>query len=86
MSTFLLTLALLASDPTSRPGEDAAHRADRLRTEQLNRAAAARVTARQADDSRRNRAWGAKQSEYEQAMAAWRKREATRQRYNAGLR
>ena len=84
MMTPLFTLAMLLGPAPA--GEDAAHRADRIRTEQLNRAAAAAVVARQqgfaarAADARRARA------DHDRQMAAWRLREAARQRHNAGLR
>ena len=80
----LFALAMLLGLPPR--GEDAAHRADRIRTEQLNRAAAATVGARdrsfaaRAAEARRARA------DYDRQMAAWRDREAARRRYNSGLR
>jgi hypothetical protein len=79
----LLLLALAAPPPA---GEDAAHRADRLRTEQLNRGAIGHVERRQAGDRARLRTWQDKQDEYERAMAARRKRNAERRRHNENLR
>lgn len=85
MSIALTALALLAAGPPP-PGEDAAHRQDRLRTEELNRAAAGHVTRRQAADDARYHAWQASQDDYARRMAAWRKRDAERRRYNDSLR
>jgi len=85
MSIILTTAALLLAGPPP-PGEDAAHRADRIRTEQLNRSAAAKVIRRQENDTARDRAWRASQADYERQMAAWRKRDAERRRYNDSIR
>jgi hypothetical protein len=70
--TLVLALALLAADPP----EDAAHRADRLRTEQLNRAAAAVGARRDQRNADAQADYRAAQVRYEAEMAAWRRRVA----------
>ena len=67
----LLLLSLLSAAP-----EDAAHRADRLRTEQLNRDAAAVVARRDTGNSGGQAAYRAARLRYERQMAEWRARVA----------
>lgn len=81
----LAALALIAAGPAPA-GEDAAHRADRLETEALNRSAANIVARRQQNDDRQQRAYRANMADYTRKMAEWRKREAARLRYNAAQR
>jgi hypothetical protein len=86
MSIVLTALLLFATADPGRAGEDAAHRADRMRTERLNRAAAGVVIRRQASDARLASAHRAARQQYERQMAAWRQRDADRRRYNDSLR
>ena len=78
MKPLIAILVLWASAASAQ--EDAAHRADRLRTEQLNRDAAAAVTKRDKRTSQNyDRAmadYDAAQERYQKAMSAWRRRVA----------
>ena len=74
----LPVLLVLASAARAEPDEDAAHRADRLRTAQLNRSAAASVTKR--GPARREGYRAARdryeqdREQYERDLADWRAR------------
>ena len=92
-----LCLLALASASMAQSGEDAEHRADRLRTQQLNRDAAAAVARRdrgRAETPLRSRSYAgdrnaenqrryqAARAQYEEDMAEWRRRvEACRAGY-----
>jgi len=72
-SLFVLAVAATASAAIGQSGEDAAHRADRLRTEQLNRRAAASVAHRDAGNARSKDDYSAARARYERQMRAWRR-------------
>lgn len=72
---YVLALAVvaMASAAIGQPGEDAAHRADRLRTEALNRHAAAAVAHRDGRNARAEDDYAAARARYERQMQAWRR-------------
>ncbi len=70
----ILLIALLL--PAIARAEDAEHRADRLRTEALNRAAQARVAQRDHGNAAQHDQYRAALDRYEQRMAEWRARVA----------
>lgn len=67
-------LALLL--PSVAHAEDAAHRADRLRTQALNQRAAAAVARRDHGNARQRESYRAARDRYERQMADWRARVA----------
>ena len=67
----LLMLAAAAPVPVE---EDAAHRADRLRTIELNRRARAVIDRRDGDNAALRRAGRKAQDDYERRRAEWRAR------------
>ncbi|MEH3108003.1 MAG: hypothetical protein PGN09_12215 [Sphingomonas fennica] len=69
----LFAAALLAA--TAVPG-DAAHRADRLRTEALNHSAAAAVARRDAANATVRARGRADRADYERRLSAWRRQVA----------
>jgi len=69
----LLILAAAASAPPSIE-EDAAHRADRLRTIELNRRARAVIDRRDGDNAAVRRAGRKAQDDYERRRAEWQAR------------
>lgn len=93
----LCLLLALASAATAQGAEDAEHRADRLRTQQLNRDAAAAVARRdggraatalrswayaEGRNAENQRRYRAARAQYEEDMAEWRRRvEACRAGY-----
>jgi hypothetical protein len=64
-----LTILLLASPP-----EDAAHRADRLQTERLNRSVSAEVRDRDRANDRERARYEAARAAYRRDMANWQRR------------
>jgi hypothetical protein len=78
MRTLLaLALALLSSPSFAQAdGEDAEHRADRLRTEQLNRNAADRVDYRNTNNAAAMDRYRDAQDAYQRARERWRRRVA----------
>ncbi len=73
-SRHLLLIALLL--PSIAQAEDAAHRADRLRTQAPNERAAAVVARRDNGNARQREAHRAAEDRYERRMAEWRERVA----------
>lgn len=76
-----LMLVLICAVPSPAladpPFEDAEHRADRLRTEQLNRDAGAAARRRdRAAAAARDRGYAAARARYEARMAEWRRQVA----------
>jgi hypothetical protein len=72
---FALALALLATPSFAQADEeDAEHRADRLRTEQLNRSAADRVDYRNANNAVAMDRYRDAQQAYQRARERWRRR------------
>lgn len=69
-----LLLMLVATAALAEPIEDAPHRADRERTEALNRAAGAVVTGRDARNAASRRDYQAAHDRYVRELAAWRAR------------
>ena len=69
-----LALALLAASPALAQVEDAEHRADRLRTIELNSRAQAVVNRRDRANTDVREANRRNQERYERERAAWRKR------------
>ncbi|RVT94242.1 hypothetical protein [Sphingomonas crocodyli] len=69
----LLGLLILSQAAVAR-AEDSAHRADRLRTEQLNRRALAATERRDNGNARVRRSNEAAMNDYQRRLAAWRKR------------
>jgi hypothetical protein len=63
--------AAASAEPTD---EDELHRADRLRTEQLNRQAAAAVSRRTVRNDSGDTVYRAARARYERDMAEWRRR------------
>lgn len=76
--SILLPLAMMTSlaTPSVAQQEDAAHRADRLRTEQLNRSAAAVVARRDRQNAQVRRRGDDAMDRYQKELAAWRRRVA----------
>jgi hypothetical protein len=75
MKLLLASLFVAAASQAAPPAaEDAAHRADRLRTEALNRQAAAAVGKRNARVGRDEGEYRAAMERYERRMAQWRQR------------
>ena len=74
----LLLAFLLLAGPAAQAqdGEDAEHRADRLRTEQLNLNAAAAAGRRGTVSARDEAAYAAARARYQRAVAEWRRRVA----------
>lgn len=73
----LPALSLAAFSALAHAGEeDAAHRADRLRTEQLNRSAAATVERRDRQNARIRKGGDDAMARYQRELAAWRRRVA----------
>jgi hypothetical protein len=74
-----ILLLIPATVALAQPEEDAEHRADRLRTQQLNLGAAAVVARRTRDQD----AYRAARARYEREMEQWRRRaEACRAGYD----
>ena len=72
-----LGLSLIAVAATAQPAEeDAAHRADRARVEQLNRQAGGVVTRRNDGNEAAQQDYRAARADYERDMAEWRRRVA----------
>lgn len=71
---FIGYLVLATSPACAWTEEDAAHRADRLRTQQLNRSAAASIASRDRGQAARADTYRAAQDRYERERAAWRRR------------
>jgi len=70
-------LFLIAAAATAQPAEeDAAHRADRARVEQLNRDAGRVVRRRNDGNEAAQQDYRAARADYEQDMAEWRRRVA----------
>ena len=69
---YFLLIALLA--PSIAHAEDAEHRADRLRTQALNRQAGAIVSRRGDGNSRQREAYRVARERYERQRAEWRDR------------
>ncbi|MDB5689201.1 MAG: hypothetical protein JWL91_1077 [Sphingomonas bacterium] len=69
-------LLLAAADGDARPNEDAAHRADRLRTEQLNRSAGSVVDRRNRRNADGQARYRQAQADYARRMQAWRRQVA----------
>ncbi|TZG28702.1 hypothetical protein [Sphingomonas montanisoli] len=69
----LLGLLILSQAAVAR-AEDAAHRADRLRTEQLNRRALAATERRDVGNAKVRRSNADAMDDYQRKLAAWRKR------------
>lgn len=77
MRTFLaLALAVLPTASFAQAEEDAEHRADRVRTEQLNRNAAAAVDRRNGNNSAALDRYRDAQAAYQRAREQWRRRVA----------
>jgi hypothetical protein len=78
MTRPLAVILLLAAAAGSVPAkaEDAAHRADRLRTEQLNRAAAAKVDRRIQTNVAAQARFRDARADYAREMRAWRRQVA----------
>jgi hypothetical protein len=77
MRSILLLSALVASSALAQaPEEDAEHRADRMRTEELNRAAEKASRPRVVRNGASERAYRDARADYERELAAWRKRVA----------
>ena len=74
MYRYLLPIVLLL--PSIAHAEDAAHRADRLRTQALNERAAAVVSRRDDGNARQRESYRAARDRYERRMAEWRERVA----------
>ncbi len=72
----LLALSVLAATPLNAEPEDAEHRADRLRTIELNRRAEAAVDRRDRANGNVRDANRRAMEEYERKRAEWRKRVA----------
>lgn len=72
----LSALAVLLASTPSLAGEDAEHRADRLRTEQLNRNAASVVARRDRHNAQIRRGGNDAMDRYQKDLAAWRRRVA----------
>lgn len=70
----LIVLVLLAAPVSAE--EDAAHRADRLRTEQLNRQAASVVARRDRQNAQVRKGGDDAMDRYQRELAAWRRRVA----------
>ena len=74
MRTAIALIALAtASAASAQSGEDAAHRADRLRTQDLNRRAAAVVAHRDGRNADAEDAYANARERYERRMEAWRR-------------
>ncbi|MGC6331164.1 hypothetical protein [Rhizorhabdus sp. FW153] len=73
LSLSVLILSTLAA-PLAAQEEDAEHRADRLRTIELNREAQARVDARDRSNARVRETNRAAQERYERQREQWRRR------------
>ncbi|PTQ07763.1 hypothetical protein CLG96_16555 [Sphingomonas oleivorans] len=73
-SFYAVLLIAIAPAAHAQAIEDAEHRADRLRTQQLNRQAAIAVARRDRGNGRRRADHDAAQARYERAMAIWRRR------------
>ncbi|NIJ07783.1 hypothetical protein FHS31_001393 [Sphingomonas vulcanisoli] len=72
----LILALLLTATPAIAQDEDAAHRADRERTQELNRRAAAVVERRNDSNAQGSAAYRAAHARYERDMAEWRRRVA----------
>jgi hypothetical protein len=72
MKTLIVLLFFIGAVPAS--AEDEAHRADRLRTEALNRAVSADIAARDRRPTVAQRDYREAHARYERDMAAWRAR------------
>jgi Ni/Co efflux regulator RcnB len=70
----LVTIALAAAMPAFAQAEDAAHRADRLRTIELNRRAQAVVDRRDRANANVRQSNREAMERYERRRAEWRKR------------
>ena len=70
----VLAAVLLASPALAQ--EDAAHRADRLRTEALNRSVINAGSARARENAREREGYRVARAAYQREMAAWRRRVA----------
>lgn len=68
----LLPPLLIVATPALADPDDAAHRADRARTRQLNNSAAAVVERRFAGNDRSIAAYRSARARYERQMADWR--------------
>ena len=73
-SLLLLSPLLIIASPASADPNDAAHRADRARTRQLNNGAAAVVQRRFAGNDGRIAAYRKARARYEREMDDWRHR------------
>jgi hypothetical protein len=71
---FALTLALIPAVALAQPDEDAAHRADRQTTEDLNRSAARTVDQRNAANDQTLARYRAAREAYQRQRDAWRRR------------
>jgi len=74
ISRHLLLFALLL--PSVAQAEDAAHRADRLRTQELNERARAVASRRDHGNAEQRNAYRTARDRYERRMAEWRERVA----------
>jgi hypothetical protein len=74
MRCVLLPCLLLAASPAVADPNDAAHRADRARTQQLNNRAAAVVARRFAGNDSREADYRRARARYERQMDDWRQR------------
>lgn len=72
----VFVILLLVIPTVALAQEDAAHRADRLRTEQLNRQAAEGVARRDRQNARIREGGDAAMSRYQRQLAEWRRRVA----------
>ena len=72
----LALLSILILPAAAHAEEDAAHRADRLRTEQLNRNAAAVVARRDRQNAQVRKGGDDAMDRYQKQLAAWRRRVA----------
>jgi len=79
MKRLVLLIAIAAASAPAL-AEDAAHRADRLRTEQLNRTAAAVVDRRMRRNADGQASYRDAQADYARRMADWRGRVAACER------
>ena len=76
MRSVLLPCLLLVASPAVADPDDAAHRADRARTQQLNNSAAAVVNRRFAGNDGRLADYRRARARYEREMDDWRQRVA----------
>jgi len=77
MLRVLLLLSILSpAAAMAQDSDDAAHRADRLRTRQLNQGAGSKVDHRNRKNAEAQSRYRAERADYERRMEAWRRQVA----------